>query len=56
MSDSEEEITERQFKVALVGDTQVGKTSIATRYASGKQRRFIHITSFSSTSYYSNVS
>lgn len=35
MSDSEEEITERQFKIALVGDPEVGKTSIATRYASG---------------------
>jgi len=31
MSDSEEEIAERQFKIVLVGDTEVGKTSIATR-------------------------
>lgn len=37
MSDSEEEITERQFKIAIVGDTEVGKTSVATRYASGKK-------------------
>jgi GTPase SAR1 family protein len=35
MSDSEEEIAERQFKIALVGDPETGKTSIATRYASG---------------------
>ncbi len=36
MSDSEEEIAERQFKIALVGDPEVGKTSIATRYAAGE--------------------
>ena len=36
MSDSEEEVTERQFKIALIGDPEVGKTSIATRYASGR--------------------
>ena len=33
MSDSEEEIVERQFKVLLVGDPNVGKTGIATRYS-----------------------
>ena len=33
MSDSEEEIAERQFKLVLLGDPQVGKTSLATRYA-----------------------
>jgi len=32
MSDSDDE-TERQYKIVLVGDTQVGKTSIALRYA-----------------------
>ena len=30
MSDSDDE-TERQYKIVLVGDTQVGKTSIALR-------------------------
>jgi GTPase SAR1 family protein len=33
MSDSEDEIIEKQFKICLIGDSQVGKTSIATRYA-----------------------
>lgn len=33
MSDSEEEISERQFKVVLIGDPETGKTSMATRYA-----------------------
>ncbi len=31
MSDSEEEVAEKQFKLVMVGDPQVGKTSIATR-------------------------
>ena len=31
MSDSEEEISERQYKIVLVGDQQVGKTAIAHR-------------------------
>ena len=32
MSDSEDEAaSERQYKIVLVGDTQTGKTSIATR-------------------------
>jgi len=33
MSDSEEEVAERQFKLVLLGDSGVGKTSISTRYA-----------------------
>jgi len=34
MSDSEDECgQEKQFKIVLVGDSQVGKTSIALRYA-----------------------
>ncbi len=33
MSDSEDEVTERQFKICLIGDSQAGKTSIAARYA-----------------------
>ena len=33
MSDSEEEVAERQFKLVLLGDPQSGKTSLATRYA-----------------------
>jgi Ras-related protein Rab-28 len=33
MSDSEEEITEKQFKFVLLGDSQTGKSSIATKYA-----------------------
>lgn len=33
MSDSEEEVAERQFKMVLLGDPQVGKTSMVTRYA-----------------------
>jgi hypothetical protein len=44
MSDSEEEITERQFKIALVGDPEVGKTSIATRYASGMMIHYFALT------------
>ncbi len=36
MSDSEEEISEKQFKMVLLGDPQSGKTSIATRYAEDK--------------------
>ncbi len=35
MSDSEEEISEKQFKIVLLGDSGVGKTSIAARYANG---------------------
>ena len=33
MSDSEDEAAERQYKIVLVGNQQVGKTSIALRYA-----------------------
>jgi Ras-related protein Rab-28 len=33
MSDSEEEISEKQFKMIILGDSQTGKTSIATKYA-----------------------
>ena len=33
MSDSEEEVTEKQYKIVLVGDKKVGKTAIALRYA-----------------------
>ena len=33
MSDSEEEIIEKQFKVVLIGDPSVGKTQIASKYA-----------------------
>ena len=33
MSDSEEETAEKQYKIVLVGDKQVGKTAIASRYA-----------------------
>ena len=40
MSDSEEEITERQFKICLIGDTQAGKTSIASRYATDNFGKF----------------
>ena len=32
MSDSEEEETERQFKLVLLGDPQTGKTAIAQRW------------------------
>ena len=32
MSDSEEEVGERQYKIVLVGDQQVGKTAIAHRW------------------------
>lgn len=31
MSDSEDEASERQYKIVLVGDQQVGKTAIAHR-------------------------
>ena len=40
MSDSEDEITERQFKICLIGDTQAGKTSIASRYATDNFGKF----------------
>ena len=33
MSDSDDEVADRQFKMVLVGDPQVGKTSMVTRYA-----------------------
>ena len=33
MSDSDEEVAERQFKMVIIGDPQVGKTSMVTRYA-----------------------
>lgn len=33
MSDSEDEVADRQFKMVLIGDPQVGKTSMVTRYA-----------------------
>ena len=31
MSDSEDEAAERQYKIVLVGEQQVGKTAIALR-------------------------
>ena len=31
MSDSEDEVTEKQYKIVLVGDKKVGKTAIALR-------------------------
>ena len=34
MSDSDEEVADKQFKICLVGDSGSGKTSIANRYAS----------------------
>ncbi|XDV37870.1 hypothetical protein PO909_007442, partial [Leuciscus waleckii] len=40
MSDSEEEIQERQLKIVLLGDGASGKTSLAIRFAQeafGKQ-------------------
>lgn len=40
MSDSEEEVAEKQFKICLIGDSQVGKTSIATRYATDNFGKF----------------
>lgn len=40
MSDSEEEIAEKQFKICLIGDSQVGKTSIVTRYATETFKQF----------------
>ena len=40
MSDSEDEVAERQFKICLIGDTQVGKTSIASRYATDNFGKF----------------
>ena len=33
MSDSEDEIVEKQFKLVLIGDPSVGKTCLATKYA-----------------------
>ena len=36
MSDSEDEAAEKQFKIVLVGDSQVGKTAIALRYNTEK--------------------
>ena len=33
MSDSDDEVADRQFKMVLLGDPQVGKTSMVTRYA-----------------------
>ena len=35
MSDSEEEVIEKQFKVVLLGDPQIGKTALASRYCKG---------------------
>ena len=32
MSDSEDEAAERQYKIVLVGEQQVGKTAIALRW------------------------
>ena len=40
MSDSEDEVAERQFKICLIGDSQVGKTSIASRYATDNFGKF----------------
>lgn len=36
MSDSEEETSERQYKLVLVGDPQVGKTAICQRYSTNQ--------------------
>lgn len=38
--DSDEELCEKQFKICLIGDSQVGKTSIASRYATDKLGKF----------------
>jgi len=40
MSDSEEEVSEKHFKICLIGDSQVGKTSIASRYATDNFGKF----------------
>lgn len=32
MSDSDEEVSERQLKVVILGETGTGKTSLSTRY------------------------
>ena len=41
MTDSdEEELSEKQFKICLIGDSQVGKTSIVSRYATDKLGKF----------------
>lgn len=44
MSDSEEEGSERQYKIVLVGDQQVGKTAIAHRYATNVFSKQYHPT------------
>ena len=36
----EEELSEKQFKICLIGDSQVGKTSIVSRYATDKLGKF----------------
>ena len=40
MSESEDELGEKQFKICLIGDSQVGKTSIASRYSTDKLGKF----------------
>jgi Ras-related protein Rab-28 len=35
-SDNEEEVVNHQFKIILLGDGAVGKTSIATRFSDDK--------------------
>jgi len=44
MSDSEEEGAERQFKLVILGDPQVGKTAIAQRYATNQYSKQYHPT------------
>lgn len=44
MSDSEDEGSEKQFKIVLIGESQCGKTSICQRYANGQFTKQFHPT------------